>query len=1120
MKSGCLYLFVALLLSGSIVNAQHFNLDFDHYNTDVGLSQNEVYDIVQDKQGFIWLGTDEGLNRFDGHEFKIFKHQEKNPNTIIGNTVQALAVDKDGTLWIGTSNGLSRYYPKTERIEQLHSDPENPTLPKGISVRDIAIHPNGTIWIAYLGTGVDVYYPDKNQFFHYSNNRSDKFKIKNDYITDILFLPNGDKLLSSRDGILVIGKDNVPLTDEECERFYPWSSQIDHSVTCFQFSHDSKKLWIGTELNGFYSVDMNSKAVRNFNTRNSGLLFNDNVPSLFEDSEGNLWVGGETIHLMDTERNILIPYNENGFREDVMQRNPILAIYEDNAKNIWLGTFRFGALKYNPGSKNILHFNSRQGIGSIGDDKILSFNEDKKGNLWVGTDGGGLFKMSNTSQKFERAPGSSSFSSQVIKCIYRDSTDSFWIGTWEGGMMYYNPNEKRTEIFNHEHANFESRHVWDIEPDDKGNLWLGTLRDGLCYFNPKTKAYTYYKNIPDDSTSLANNDVMCLLTDSQKNLWIGNSGGVSILKSGANEFVNLKIGKFPFLTSSVLCLYEDDQDRMWMGTNGGGIIIIDRSLKVIKQISENDGLSSSTICDLQVDSHHNLWASTYNGLFRINMNDFTLSEVPQYLGLQGKEFIPRSGFTMTDGRLLFGGVNGFNLFHPDGLQFEHDSVKIIFTSLKILNDEIHPDKAYHGKEILTQSITTTKHITLSHEDYSFTLTFSPLQYTWQNSLRYSYMLEPLDKEWQYTTAQARSIHYTNLSPGKYTLVMRASYDGHYWSSDGARLLITINPPWWLTAWFRISVFFLLGSLILGMYSIRVNFFRKQKNRLEELVIIRTIELEKSNQEIKLLLEESAKQKNDIEDKNQALSEINTSLEELVNKRTEELNQTLLELETFLYRASHDLRGPITSMQGLLNVIRLENNQYLQGIHFDFMHKTILKLERTLIKLVQKHTIQQSKLSLEEINKASLVQIINRLTKGLAFFRPQDFEIDVQDNVLFVTDISMFTIALTNLLENAFFFSEKSTDPKVLLKTEQNQSGISISILDNGAGIKSEIKDKIFTMFFRGHENSTGNGLGLYLVKGALDKIDGRITIDSVSGKYSRFTMTLRTSEEEAKYAYQ
>nr|HPM30571.1 two-component regulator propeller domain-containing protein [Chryseolinea sp.] len=796
MKSGCLYLVVAFLLSGSLANGQqHFNLEFDHYNTDDGLSQNEVYDIVQDKQGFIWFGTDEGLNRFDGHEFKIFKHQEKNPNTIIGNTVQALAVDKDSTLWIGTSNGLSRYYPKSERIEQLHSDPTNPNLPKGISVRDIAIHSDGSIWIAYLGTGVDVYYPDKKQFFHYTNNRSDEFKIKNDYITNILFLPNGNKLLSSRDGILVIGKDNVPLTDIECEKFYPWSAQIDHSVTCFQYSHYSQKLWIGTELNGLYSVDLHSNMVRNFNSRNSELLFNDNVPSLFEDSFGNLWVGGETIHLMDTERNMLIPYNENGFRENVIQRNPIMAIYEDNAKNIWLGTFRFGALKYNPGSKHISHFNSRQGIGSIGDDKVLSFNEDIKGNLWVGTDGGGLYTMSNHSQKFELAQGSGSFSSQVIKCIYRDSTNNFWLGTWDGGMMYYNPEKKRTEIFNHEHANFESRHVWDIEPDDVGNLWLGTLRDGLCYFNPKTKVYRYYKNIPNDSTSLGNNDIMSLLTDSEKNLWIGHSGGASILKSGAKEFINLRIGKFSSLTSSVLCLYEDDQNRMWMGTNGGGIIILDKNLRVVKQISENDGLSSSTICDLQVDSHHNIWASTYSGLFRISMTDFSISEVPQYLGLQGKEFIPRSGFTRTDGRLLFGGVNGFNLFHPDSLHFEHDNVKVIFTSLKILNDEIHPDEVYRGKKILTQSITTTEHITLSHEHYSFTLTFSPLHYTWQNGLRYSYMLEPLDKEWQYTTAQARSIHYTNLSPGDYTLIVRASYDGRYWSSDGARLLITIKPPW-------------------------------------------------------------------------------------------------------------------------------------------------------------------------------------------------------------------------------------------------------------------------------------------------------------------------------------
>jgi ligand-binding sensor domain-containing protein/signal transduction histidine kinase len=1111
MSRGLRYLFLAFVLTQSQAKAQLFNLGFDHYNTDSGLSQNEVFDIVQDQKGFIWFGTDEGLNRFDGHEFRIFKNEPNNKNSLIGNSVQSLEIDQQGTLWIGTTNGISRYYPQSEFLEQLHSDPFDPSKPQGTSVREISLHPDGSIWIAYLGNGVDVYDPDEEKFFHYSSERKDQFRIKNNYVTSILFMPNGDRLLGSRAGVLMIDKDGLPQTDATLDLKYPWQSKIDHSINCFQVSRDGKTLWIGTELKGVYEVDLNTNTVVNYNTSNSRLSFNNNVPSLYEDSKGNLWVGGEAIHLLDRKNNDMVPYNEQGVREKLTQKNPILAIYEDRASNIWLGTYRLGVLKYNPGDNQVLHFNSRQGEKSIGNDKVLSFNEDLDGNLWVGTDGNGLYKLVASAAEFELAPMSTAFSSQVIKCIMRDNAGYFWIGTWDGGMMKYHPRWQSIEIYNPEKGNFNSRHVWDIKADSAGNLWVGTLRDGLCYFNPKTKVSKYFRNDPEDTASLINDDVLSLNIDSRNSLWIGTSNGLSVLRKGADKFVNFKAADFPLLTMNVLCIYEDDQQRTWLGTNGGGLIVVDNNLQVIKVIGEKDGLSSSTICDLQTDDHHHVWVSTYNGLFRIDPDDFTVSEVPQFIGLQGREFITHSGFKLAGGKMVFGGANGFNMFHPDSLKFEHDPIEVVFTSLRVSNDEVRPNHPYHGKVIVNESITQAKKINLSHKDYSFTLTFSPLLYSWQNSLHYAYKLEPLDDEWQYTTSQARAIHYTTLDAGEYTLSIKTSFDGRSWSDNVKTLAVVISPPWWATPVFRVSAFIFVASVLVGFYKLRTGFLKAQRARLEELVKIRTSELKQSNEEIQLLLEESATQKKDIQDKNLELSRVNTTLEELVHKRTEKLNQTLLELETFLYRASHDLRGPISSMLGLLRVAALENRKQPQDKYLEFLQNTILKLEKTLDKLMQKHTIQKSILSNEVITREELIRIINKVTADLPYFRPLDFEIKIQENIRFETDEAMFTIILANLLENAFFFSERSSNPKVFLDAAQNENGIVLSILDYGPGINPDVCDKIFTMFFRGHESSTGNGLGLYLVQSALSKINGTIMLDTKSGNYSRFTVTLKHS---------
>jgi ligand-binding sensor domain-containing protein/signal transduction histidine kinase len=1129
---------IIFALSALCVHAQTPTLKFNTYNINDGLSQNQVFTIIQDKQGFIWFGTDEGLNRFDGYEFKIYKHEENNANSIIDNSIHSLEVGDDSVIWIGTSNGISKYYPKTEKIEQLHVSYDDPKKPKGTAVNEIRKDKNGNIWIAYLGSGIDVYDVKKKEFFHYTEHREDAYRLNNDYVISFQFMPDGSALLGTRGGIQIINKDGYPISDFVADEKYPWRDKIDKSVNCITLSADQNFLWISTELRGFYRVNLLTNEVKNFNTSNSNLSLNNNVPSIFEDSKGNVWVGGELIYRVSKD-DTLIPYNEHGIPNagKAAVKNPILCIFEDNDNNLWFGTFRLGVLKYHVDNVQIMHFHNDAGSASIQNDQVLSFNQDLNGNIWIGTDGGGLYKLRSDYSGVDPAIAGNKFSSQVIKCIHRDAEGFFWMGTWDGGLIKYHPEKHSVENLSTEYKNFSSRHVWDIKGDSLGNLWIGTLRDGLYYYSPKTKKIVSYKSNPGDSTSLVNDDVLCLLIDSDNILWVGTSNGLSMLKPGGTKFANMNQVINPDINLNIVSLYEDKDKRIWMGSNGGGITIIDKSLRVIKSIGEKEGLPSTTICAIQPDSgKRNVWVSTYNGLIKINERDFTITAIPEIAGLQGNQFIPKSSFMTSTGQLLFGGVNGFNLFHPDSLKFNLVPKKVIFTSLKILNDEISPSKLYQGRTILKKSITQTEEINLSYLDYSFSISFAPLVYNWQTTLHYAYFLENFDEEWQYTSFDRRLIHYTNLAPGKYILNVKSSFDGTHWPDETTQLIINIIPPWYATTSFRVLMAIIIIVVLYAIYLIRVRFISNQKRKLEELVNVRTLELETSNKENQELLEELAIQKRNIEEKNQELSqineelasqndiledrsnelqnaqsnlkEVNTNLELLVNGRTKKLNETLHELETFLYRASHDLRGPISSMLGLIQISEMEGNGNPNNTLTQFQYKSIIKLERTLQKLMQKYTILKSDIVLEKLNKTLTRDLLEKITNDLPTFRASDFELDIEDDIEFQSDRTMLNIIFTNLLDNAFFFSTTAVNKIVTMKVAKNQDHVIISLTDRGPGIKRDVRDKIFTMFYRGHELSTGNGLGLYLVKNALTRINGEIKLETEEGKFSRFIVRI------------
>lgn len=1125
------------------IHAQFLKYDFVFYDTKEGLSQKSIVCITQDKTGFMWFGTEDGLNRFDGHEFKVFKNKEGDPASLVHNSIRTLLVDDDNSLWVGTSEGLCRYFPETEMFEQFEIDITDVKKINGGSVYQLKKDENGRLWIMYIGSGIDVL--ENNQVkLHYSIVRDDEpdYKLKSDIVTSLEFMPGGNKLIGHMLGLQVINNAGRVLQEKEATALYPWINYIDSFVRCLLLSKDKNFLWVGTELNGVIRVDLKSNKIKHFTQNNSGLQTNQ-ITVIQEDSHSRIWIGGDAIYHFDHVQQNLVLYKEHGLNN----KYTTLSIFEDRDKNLWLGTKRVGVIKYNTQNTNIFHFHSNPGNSTIKSDEVTSFEEDSNGNIWVAWGEAGLFKLRDDLKGFDFANINNKLLSPSIKRIVKDSKYNFWIGCWNGGFAKYNPSNDIVEIFHPDKKNFPSLHVWDFAEDKDGNMWIATLRDGLYRLNPKTKERINYQNDSSNPSSLANNDVLCLYIDSRGILYAGTSHGLSILFPDSDSFENLySFSKGNAISDNIILnIKEDKEGKIWIGTNGGGITvlkIVGNTIKVEKILKEKDGLPNNIITAIQNDSNNNLWISTFNGLTKINPTDYSFMEIPESITLKGTEFYPQSNFLSSDGRIFFGGINGFHMFHPDSLKYSQKPLKVHLTSLRILNNEISPSAVYDNRNILEKSITWADAISLSYKDYAFSISFSTLTYNGQQSLHYAYFLENLDKDWQYTTADKRFVHYTSLSPGKYQLKLKASYDGVTWPEEYSSLDIFIIPPWYATNWFKAGVAILIALLISLIIKMRFRFLKNQSRKLENLVKLRTAELNKSNQEIQVLLEEVAKQNKNIEKKNKALQEmneeleaqkdnlefkgkeleraqlklqeINANLEQLVKKRTKILNDTLRELGTFLYRASHDLQGPISTMKGLIAVSKMESSPELYGMQYlDSFHLSVHKLETTLQKLLKKYSIQNTRVHYELINKNTLMKLLQKeVLPRIECFRKEDFTVLIDNKLEFKTDKTLLLIIISNLLDNAFAYSKNALNKKVELQVFHEKGNTILSVMDYGQGIKEVYKEKVFSMFFRANERSTGNGLGLYLVKCAAEKLNSSVKLDSVEGEYTRFTVSLNSQE--------
>lgn len=841
-------IFVALaicsvLFSPKFTNPVYAQADtprFETISTEQGLSQSTVHAILQDQQGFMWFGTEGGLNKFDGYSFTVYKHDPDNSQSLSDNLIQSMYEDRDGLLWIGTSVGLDRFDPKNGTFLHYPQDFTGSPDLSGQLIPVIFQAQSGILWVGINGGGLAALNLTTNQFTIYKHSPEDPQSLSSNSI---------DTIYEDQSGELWIGTDaGLDLYDKTTAKFVPYFQQVTSSspiigdVAVFAIYEDGQgTLWFGTK-NGLYqwnrAEDQFSVYRHDPNDLNS--LSDDSVTCILEDSRGVLWLGTRTgLDQFDKTQNHFIHYAHNPNDLHSLTSDSIRSIYEDRSGVLWIGTSG-GLNKYAPANQKFTLYQNHPGLlNSLSDNNIWSIYEDHTGSLWVGTFFAGLnrlYRQSGTVTVYQNNPADpTSLSSNEIRAISEDHNGYLWVGMERGGLDRFDPN---TETFIHYRHNntdpgsLSQDDVFSIYEDNQGRLWIGTQRGGLDQLNQATGIFSHYQHDANDPLSLSDNDVRAIHEDSTGVLWVGTFGGIDLLDDQTNHFtIYHHDPKNPQSLSNdmVSCIFEDQEGTIWVGTFGGGLNRFDRTTRSFTHYTSKDGLPDDTVYGILADTNGALWLSTNKGLSKFDPAAKTFRNYDISDGLQGDQFNPAAFFLSKNGEIFFGGTQGLNAFHPEQVMDNPVPPPIVITAFQKFNQTIQTDLA------------SNETIQLSYKDTFISFEFAALDYNAPGKNLYAYQLEGVDKDWVYAGTR-RYASYTNLHGGDYIFRVKASNNDGVWNSEGTAIRIHITPPFWQTWWFIGLVCLVAGAGAFGGYRLRVRDVEARNRELVKKVEQRTHEL--------------------------------------------------------------------------------------------------------------------------------------------------------------------------------------------------------------------------------------------------------------------------------------
>ncbi len=848
-KRKFLILFFCLLLA-FYAKAQEMDMNFEHILSDKGLSQNTIHCILQDSKGFLWFATEDGLDRYDGYKFTVYKNNPQDKNSIADNFIWTMYEDRSGNLWIGTnSGGLSKFNRETEKFTNYKFDPANPNSLSNNNVRAIFEDSHGILWIGTEGGGLNEFDRKDDKFIHFTNSPNDPHSLSNNVVLSIFEDNNGTLWIGGDGGLDKFNRDKGNFTNYKYNPKNP--NSLSNNVVLSMYQDKEGNFWIGT-LSGLNLFDKQKKSFERFfcNTDIFSNLDNNRINQILEDNYRTLWVAtGGGLYQFNRKSKKFVSLSKTTLHPTSISNKNILAIYQDNSNIIWIGTGEGGIIKFDRERMKFQHFmNDPSNPNSLSYNTVRALYQDKSGILWIGTLGGGLNRYDPKTNKFTHyifeAKNPNSLSNNSVISIYRDREGTLWVGTWGGGLDKVIEEGKsgllKFKCYRHDLSNpfsISDDIVQSILEDNKGRFWIGT-GVGLDLFDRKSGKFYTFTNNPLDSESISENQIQsCILEDKNRNLWIGTWNGLN--KLNLNKVpISPPFGKLSFVhyvhiaddpnslsDNRVISVNQDKYGDLWLGTYGGGLneLTVDQQKNTENRKAEfihysiKDGLTSNIIYSILEDKEGDLWLSTDNGLSRFNPKARVFRNYYQSDGLQGNQFFWGASFKGINDELFFGGTNGVNAFYPASLRDNLHVPPIVITDFQIFNKPVQI--AVKGSP-LHQSIETTKEIELSYSQNVFSFEFAALDYTSPGKNQYAYMMEGFDKDW-IKSGNRRFVTYTNLDPGEYVFKVIGSNNDGIWNRTGASIRIIILPPFWRTWWFILISILLIGGFIAFIIIYRV-----------------------------------------------------------------------------------------------------------------------------------------------------------------------------------------------------------------------------------------------------------------------------------------------------------
>lgn len=1079
--------FVCLLFFFSIncIIAQLPRLTFKHLNLARGLSNSTVEVLFQDSRGFIWIGTRDGLNRYDGSEVVVFKNDVNDPNSISDNYITSIIEDRQHNLWIGTTNGLNCFDPKRVTFKR-YKHTQAGSLSHNY-VTSIAERGTGKLWIGTFGGGINVLDPNTEKFTHITMKAN---SLKSNLINSVFVDADKRVFVGTEVGLQKLENDNTfQFSDLEIHKIIR-----KNTVSIKVINQDrSGNLLLGTNEDGLllYNDELNSFRLFQHNETNPQTLGSNLVRSIGIAKNGSVWVGciNGGLNLFDPISDKFYNYQNDPNDPESLSQRTVSAILADNQANLWVGTHRGGVNVFMPNEGKFVHHKQENRVKATGSDgtsdhrgesslsynDVKSFCEDRNGNVWIGTDGGGLNlynrKTGNYTHFKYNPVNSTTIGSNEVLDIFEDKKGNLWLSTWGGGLNKYNGNGTFTRFKTSEnHGSISSNYVQKTFEDSKGNLWVGTYFGGLNLYDSQNKTFKRFITGSDGSQILGKN-IVSIAEDKQGVVWVGtDDGGLNRIdpKNQSIRHYFDKEEKMPDLR----VLFLDSKGNLWLGQKG--LFLYDKKKDKFSLFLKDEALSNEFIKGMVEDEIGNLWISTSTGIKELNPKNKILHTYNFLNDLKGQEFEANAALRAKDGELFFGGINGYHTFYPKDMTTEAFDPKLYFTDFQLFNKKIKPS---NKDSPLTSDISFLEELNLSHQQSTFTLGFASLNFSSFENHQYKYKLENWDQDWVMAGKENKA-NYTNVEPGTYTFRLMAANSAGTWSSQIKTLKITISPPFYATWWFRILVLLLVSYGVFRLYRFR---------------------------------------------KNQAI-------QQLQEASKEEMHQIQLQ---FFTNISHEFRTPLSLILGPLEKLQQLDSNTASKNYYKIIHRNATRLMSLINELMDFRKAESGMLKLN-VMQGSLYAFLAELTEEfeeIAHEKKIQFKFfgnTPQQEVWF--DRQILEKIVINLLSNAFKYTKENGKITLeLMESLENyrlpfknsleinneyqaQRYSYIKVTDNGVGISSESIPLLFERYYRKSDSHLGSGIGLAFVKTLTLKHKGKINVYSERNQGTEIIISIPTAK--------